>query len=124
MPCAGATALGKLHMVNLAASELAEKEGDRSLRALGSCLQVRTPTQAESSMHMQIQQLYLATICKDHCTFSTVSHRPHSQHAHKTHYRRTLDPQGIAVSWEMADLVMIMIIDMMVGCVLYIRRCG
>lgn len=39
--CAGATALGKLHMVNLAASELAEREGDRSLRALGNCLQVR-----------------------------------------------------------------------------------
>lgn len=37
---AGATALGKLHMVNLAASELAEREGDRSLCALGNCLQV------------------------------------------------------------------------------------
>ncbi|CAL8462832.1 g2366 [Coccomyxa elongata] len=35
----GATALGKLHMVNLAASELAEREGDRSLCALGNCLQ-------------------------------------------------------------------------------------
>ncbi|KAK9907558.1 hypothetical protein WJX75_005941 [Coccomyxa subellipsoidea] len=35
----GATALGKLHMVNLAASEMAEREGDGSLRTLGSCLQ-------------------------------------------------------------------------------------
>ncbi len=42
--CAGATALGKLHMVNLAASELAEREGDRSLCALGNCLQVWMPS--------------------------------------------------------------------------------
>jgi hypothetical protein len=38
---AGATALGKLHLVNLAAPEQCEKGGDRSLLALSKCLQVR-----------------------------------------------------------------------------------
>ncbi len=37
---AGATALGKLHLVSLAAPEEAEREGDRSLPALSTCLQV------------------------------------------------------------------------------------
>ena len=37
---AGATALGKLHLVSLAAPEEAEREGDRSLPALSACLQV------------------------------------------------------------------------------------
>lgn len=40
MCCAGATALGKLHLVSLAAPEEAEREGDRSLPALSTCLQV------------------------------------------------------------------------------------
>lgn len=40
---AGATALGKLHLVSLAAPEEAEREGDRSLQALSACLQVRQP---------------------------------------------------------------------------------
>ncbi|BDA50927.1 probable Kinesin-like protein KIFC3 at C-terminar half [Coccomyxa sp. Obi] len=43
----GATALGKLHMVNLAASELADREGDRSLSALGNCLQALQASRAQ-----------------------------------------------------------------------------
>ena len=45
---AGATALGKLHLVSLAAPEEAEREGDRSLPALSTCLQVSCHTAYES----------------------------------------------------------------------------
>ena len=40
--CAGATALGKLHLASLAAPEEAERMGDRSLAALSTCLQARS----------------------------------------------------------------------------------
>ena len=40
--CAGAAALGKLHLASLAAPEEAERAGDRSLAALSTCLQARS----------------------------------------------------------------------------------
>ncbi len=48
---AGATALGKLHLVSLAAPEEAEREGDRSLLALSTCLQVGAH-RCETHLHL------------------------------------------------------------------------
>ena len=40
--CAGAAALGKLHLASLAAPEEADRAGDHSLTALSTCLQARS----------------------------------------------------------------------------------
>jgi hypothetical protein len=114
---AGATALGKLHMVNLAASEMAEREGDGSLRTLGSCLQVQAPTHSQPAPTSVLHTATWSCLRKSGASYSPLMWlAERAQCSRLTCGRERQSAQDTEWLEEGSDMLM--------GCARLFRRCG